>query len=51
MVLVMFAGLNAALFHSRGGLEKLDPFARGQTLLSLGLWVAVIICGRWIAFF
>jgi hypothetical protein len=51
IVLVMFAGLNAALFHSRGGLEKLDPFARAQTLLSLGLWVAVIICGRWIAYF
>jgi hypothetical protein len=50
MVLVMFAGLNAALFHSRGGLEKLDAFARVQTLLSLGLWLAVIICGRWIAF-
>jgi hypothetical protein len=51
MVLVMFAGLNAAGFHSRGGLEKLDRTARVQTLLSLGLWLAVIICGRWIAFF
>jgi hypothetical protein len=51
MVLVMFAGLNAAAFHSRGGLEKLDRVARTQTLLSLGLWLAVIMCGRWIAYF
>jgi hypothetical protein len=51
MVLVMLAGLNAAAFHSRGGLGKLDRLARTQTLLSLGLWIAVIICGRWIAYF
>jgi hypothetical protein len=51
MALVMFAGLNAAAFHSRGGLDKLDRFARAQTLLSLGLWLAVIICGRWIAYY
>lgn len=51
MVLLMFAGLNAAGFHSRGGLERLDHVARLQTLLSLGLWLAVIICGRGIAYF
>ena len=28
----------------------LDRVARAQTLLSLGLWIAVIICGRWIAY-
>lgn len=50
MVLLMFAGLNAAGFHSRGGLERLDRIARVQTLLSLGLWLAVIICGRGIAY-
>jgi hypothetical protein len=49
--LVTFAGLNAAAFHARGGLARLDRIARAQTLLSLGLWLGVIICGRWIAFF
>lgn len=50
MGLVCAAGLNAAAFHARGGLQKADGVARGQTLLSLGLWVTVIICGRWIAY-
>jgi hypothetical protein len=48
--LVMLAGCNAALFHARGGLQKLDTAARAQTVLSLGLWLAVIICGRAIAY-
>jgi hypothetical protein len=48
--LVMLAGCNAALFHARGGLQKLDTTARAQTALSLGLWLAVIICGRAIAY-
>jgi hypothetical protein len=50
LALVMLAGCNAAMFHARGGLEKLDRVARIQTVLSLGLWLAVIICGRWIAY-
>ncbi len=50
MTLVMLAGLNAASFHARGGLVALDGVARAQTLVSLGLWLAVIICGRWIAY-
>jgi hypothetical protein len=50
MGLVMLAGLNAAAFHARGGLRRADLLARLQTVLSLGLWVAVIICGRWIAY-
>jgi hypothetical protein len=48
--LVMAAGCNAAMFHARGGLQKLDATARFQTTLSLGLWLAVIICGRAIAY-
>lgn len=51
MGLLMLAGLNAAAFHVRDGLHRLDAFARAQTALSLGLWVAVITCGRWIAYF
>jgi hypothetical protein len=50
MGLVALAGLNAALFHARDGLARLDGVARAQTALSLGLWLGVIICGRWIAY-
>ena len=50
MGLVMLAGLNAASFHARGGLTRSDRTARCQTLLSVGIWLAVIFCGRWIAY-
>jgi len=50
MGLVAFAGINAAVFHARHGLQRLDAWARAQTALSLGLWLAVMICGRWIAY-
>ena len=50
MGLVALAGLNALWFHARGSLELLDRGARIQTVVSLGLWLAVIICGRWIAY-
>jgi hypothetical protein len=50
MGIVMLAGLNAAWFHARGGLSRLDTLARAQTVLSLGLWLGVIILGRWIAY-
>ena len=48
--LIMLAGLNAGFFHARGSLARLDRTARVQTALSLGLWLAVIICGRSIAY-
>ena len=50
MALVLLAGLNALWFHARGSLHKLDRPARVQTVVSTGLWLAVIICGRWIAY-
>ncbi len=50
MGLVMLAGLNAASFHARGGVTRVDRTARFQTLLSVGIWLAVIFCGRWIAY-
>jgi hypothetical protein len=50
MGLVLLAGLNAGAFHARGGLRRLDALAHAQTILSLGLWLAVMICGRWIAY-
>ena len=50
MGLLTLAGANAGLFHARDGLTRLDLLARLQTALSLGLWLGVIICGRWIAY-
>lgn len=50
MGLITLAGLNAALFHAGGRLRRADALAKAQGLLSLGIWLAVIICGRWIAY-
>lgn len=50
MGLIGLAGLNAAMFHARGGLARLDGVARAQTGLSLVLWLAAIVAGRWIAY-
>jgi len=50
MGLLAVAGLNAAWFHRRGSLRKLDTTARRQMLVSTGLWIAVVVCGRWIAY-
>lgn len=50
MGLLMLAGCNAAWFHGRDSLAKLDGLARLQTLLSSLIWLAVIACGRWIAY-
>jgi hypothetical protein len=50
MGLLVVAGANAVGFHLRGGIAVDDALARAQTALSLGLWVAVVFCGRWIAY-
>lgn len=50
MLLLLVAGCNAAWFHGRGSLAKLDGLARLQMLLSSVVWVAVVACGRWIAY-
>ena len=50
MGLVQVAGLNAAWFHGRDSLLRCDALARAQTVLSMGIWLAAIICGRWIAY-
>jgi hypothetical protein len=44
------AGFNAGWFHLRGSLRKLDAMARVQMLLSTAIWLAVVFCGRWIAY-
>lgn len=50
MGLITLAGCNAAWFHGRNSLAKLDITARLQTLASTLIWLAAIACGRWIAY-
>lgn len=50
MGLLVLAGCNAAWFHGRGALARLDALARWQMLASSILWLAVVVCGRWIAY-
>ena len=50
MGLLTLAGCNAAWFHGRGSLRKLDPTARLQMLVSTALWLGVLVCGRWLAY-
>lgn len=50
MLLLFAAGCNAAAFHARGSLDRMDTLARVQLAGSLLIWLAVIGCGRWIAY-
>jgi hypothetical protein len=50
MLLLCTAACNAAWFHGRGSLDKLDRTAKLQMLVSSALWIAVVVCGRWIAY-
>ena len=50
MILLMLAGCNAAWFHGRASLEKLDLTARLQMLVSGFIWLGVVACGRLIAY-
>ena len=50
MGLLAAAGCNAAWFHARTSLKKLDLVARVQMLLSTAIWLGVVFCGRWIAY-
>ena len=50
MGLLALAGCNAAWFHARGSLDKLDTTARIQMLMSTAVWLGVVFCGRWIAY-
>lgn len=58
LVLIATAGLNAVLFHA-GVYRTADdwdkgvaapPLAKAQALLSMALWIAVITCGRFLAY-
>ncbi|MBC8120108.1 MAG: hypothetical protein H7X75_11085 [Burkholderiaceae bacterium] len=48
--LILMAGGNAWWFHRRGSIARHDAVAKVQSLLSLALWLAVITCGRLIAY-
>lgn len=50
MVLLMLAGCNAAWFHGRGSLARQDALAKLQLVISSMIWLAVVACGRWIAY-
>ncbi len=50
LLLLFAAGSNAAVFHVRQSLHKLDRTARMLMLVSTLIWVGVITLGRWIAY-
>jgi uncharacterized membrane protein len=50
MCLLFAAGINAAALHARGALDSTSMLTRAQALLSIFIWLAVITCGRWIAY-
>ncbi len=50
MVLLMLAACNAAWFHGRDSLARFDGLARVQMVASSLIWLAVVACGRWIAY-
>ena len=50
ILLLVTAGTNAAILHSRGPLDPSNLATRGQALFSILLWIGMIFCGRWIAY-
>ena len=50
LAILVAAGCNALWFHGRRSLLKLDLVARVQMLSSTAIWLAVVFCGRWIAY-
>lgn len=50
MVLLMLAGCNAAWFHGRDSLVKMDNVARVLMVASTLLWLGMAASGRWIAY-
>jgi len=50
MLLLLVAGCNAAAFHARGSLQRLDRTARVLMLTSTAVWLGILSCGRWIAY-
>ena len=50
MLLLLLAACNAAWFYGRDSLRRLDALARVQMVMSTLIWLAVMVCGRWIAY-
>lgn len=50
MLLLAIAGGNTAWFHARGSLKLNDTIARLQVIASVFVWIAVLSCGRLIAY-
>jgi hypothetical protein len=50
MLLLFAAATNAGILHSRGRLDATHFATRFQAASSLALWIAIIVCGRWIAY-
>ena len=50
MILLTAAGCNAAWFHGRASLSRLDRTAKLQMVVSSLIWLAMVACGRWIAY-
>lgn len=50
MLLLALAGINAAWFHIRRSLERLDAVAKVSMMVSTLIWLLVVACGRWIAY-
>lgn len=50
IVLLFTAACNAGWFHARQSLQKLDFTSRVLMVASSGIWIAVVVCGRWIAY-
>ena len=50
MLLLAIAVGNAAWFHARGSLKLNDTIARLQVIASVFVWIAVLSCGRLIAY-
>ena len=48
--LLFAAGTNAAILHARGAINCESGLTRAQAVLSILIWLAVIACGRWIAY-
>ena len=50
MGLLCAAGANAGVLHARGALDETSTITRFQAGLSILIWIAIISCGRWIAY-
>lgn len=50
MLLLFLAACNAGWFHARQSLQRLDTTAKALMVCSTVLWLLIITCGRWIAY-